>query len=127
MTTGVFAGLWDVVSCSSKEKYICKKPAEGVQVTTVPPTTPPLSCEPGWTPISNRNICFKVRERLRSSLKIWPGVSDVHFSFLIQHIDFQKVCPVQEDLAGSSGLLHCHRRKPAEHSQPEGHAECPVL
>lgn len=64
MTTGVFAGLWDVVSCDSKEKYICKKPAEGVQVTTIPPTTPPLSCESGWTPIGNRNTCIKVREPL---------------------------------------------------------------
>lgn len=60
MTTGVFAGLWDVVSCSNKEKYICKKPAEGVHVTTVPPTTPPLSCASGWTPLTNRNFCFKV-------------------------------------------------------------------
>lgn len=60
MTTGVFAGLWDVVSCGKKEKYICKKPAEGVRVTTVPPTTAPLSCEPGWTPLHNRNFCFKV-------------------------------------------------------------------
>lgn len=74
MTTGVFAGLWDVVSCSNKEKYICKKPAEGVHVTTVPPTTPPLSCESGWIPVSNRNICFKVREHQPSSLKLWAGV-----------------------------------------------------
>ena len=61
MTTGVFAGLWDVVSCSNKQKYIYKKPAEGVHVTTVPPTTPTLSCESGWTPAGNRNVCFKVR------------------------------------------------------------------
>lgn len=60
MTTGVFAGLWDVVSCSNKEKYICKKPAEGVAMTTVPPTTPALSCESGWTPVDKRNICYKV-------------------------------------------------------------------
>lgn len=60
MTTGAFAGLWDVVSCGNKEKYICKKPAEGVRVTTVPPTTAPLSCEPGWNPLPNRNFCLKV-------------------------------------------------------------------
>lgn len=60
MTTGVFAGLWDVVSCGRKEKYICKKPAEGVHATTVPPTTVALSCEAGWTPLSSRNFCFKV-------------------------------------------------------------------
>ena len=60
MTTGTFAGLWDVVSCSNKEKYICKKPAEGALITTVPPTTPALSCEPGWSSVEGRNICIKV-------------------------------------------------------------------
>ncbi|TKS87642.1 Macrophage mannose receptor 1 [Collichthys lucidus] len=59
MTTGFFAGLWDVVSCSNREKYICKKPAEGVAVTTVPPTTAALSCEAGWNPVVNRNMCYK--------------------------------------------------------------------
>eukprot|EP00066_Takifugu_rubripes_P017013 XP_011606279.1 PREDICTED: macrophage mannose receptor 1 [Takifugu rubripes] len=76
MTTGVFAGLWDVVSCSSKEKYICKKPAEGVQVTTVPPTTPPLSCESGWTPISNRNVCFKIFKKSSQLKKTWQEALD---------------------------------------------------
>nr|XP_057915903.1 macrophage mannose receptor 1 [Doryrhamphus excisus] len=63
MTTGIFAGLWEVVSCSNKEKYICKKPAEGVHVTTVPPTTPALNCASGWTPVSNRNVCFKLYKK----------------------------------------------------------------
>lgn len=130
MTTGVFAGLWDVVSCSNKEKYICKKPAEGVHVTTVPPTTPPLSCESGWTPISNRNICLKVRERLRSSLKLC--VSDriresfFFFSFT-HHKDFQKVLPAQEDLEGSPGLLQGHRWGPAELAQLKGPVQYSVL
>ncbi|XP_070709201.1 macrophage mannose receptor 1 [Pempheris klunzingeri] len=69
MTTGVFAGLWDVVSCSNKEKYICKKPAEGVHVTTVPPTTPALSCASGWLPASNRNVCYKIYTKSLKSLK----------------------------------------------------------
>lgn len=61
MTTGMFAGLWDVVSCSNKEKYICKKLADGVQTTTIPPTTPALSCASGWTPVGGRrSVCFKV-------------------------------------------------------------------
>lgn len=62
MTTGQFSGLWDVVSCSNKEKYICKKAAEGVQMTAAPPTTPALSCTAGWNPVPNRNVCFKVRD-----------------------------------------------------------------
>lgn len=70
MTTGFFAGLWDVVSCSNKEKYICKKPAEGVAVTTVPPTTAALSCEAGWNPVVNRNMCYKVRGQTELSCEI---------------------------------------------------------
>lgn len=64
MTTGTFAGLWDVISCSNKEKYICKKKAEGVLATTVQPTTPPLTCASGWTPVAKRNVCYKVRKKL---------------------------------------------------------------
>ncbi|CAG10208.1 unnamed protein product, partial [Tetraodon nigroviridis] len=76
MTTGVFAGLWDVVSCSNKEKYICKKPAEGVDVTTVPPTTAPLSCASGWTPISNRNTCLKIFKKSQQLKKTWNEALD---------------------------------------------------
>lgn len=65
MTTGAFAGLWDVVSCSRKEKYICKKPAEGVRATTVAPTTVAPNCEPGWAPLPDRNFCFKVGKEPR--------------------------------------------------------------
>jgi len=63
MTTGTFAGLWDVIACSNKEKYICKKQAEGVQPTTLPPTTPALSCASGWNALAERNICYKVSEQ----------------------------------------------------------------
>ncbi|XP_041817070.1 macrophage mannose receptor 1 [Chelmon rostratus] len=76
MTTGVFAGLWDVVSCSNKEKYICKKPAEGVHVTTVPPTTPTLSCEPGWTPAGRRNVCYKFYRKANSLKRTWHEAQD---------------------------------------------------
>lgn len=61
MNTGYFAGLWDVVSCSDKENYVCKKVADGIQLSTVAPTTPALSCAYGWTPVSKRNVCYKVR------------------------------------------------------------------
>lgn len=60
MTTGLLAGLWDVVSCSDKAKYICKKIAVGAPVTTVPPTTAALTCASGWTPAGTRNVCYKV-------------------------------------------------------------------
>ncbi|XP_034562096.1 macrophage mannose receptor 1 [Notolabrus celidotus] len=76
MLTGSFGGLWDVVSCSSKEKYICKKPAEGVQVTTVPPTTPALSCESGWNPVPDRNVCIKHYKKVNSLKKTWQEAED---------------------------------------------------
>ncbi|XP_073344522.1 macrophage mannose receptor 1 [Pagrus major] len=76
MTTGVFAGLWDVVSCSTKEKYICKKPAEGIHVTTVPPTTPALSCEAGWTPAGRRSVCFKLYKKTKNRKKTWQDAQD---------------------------------------------------
>ncbi|XP_010742418.3 macrophage mannose receptor 1 [Larimichthys crocea] len=76
MTTGFFAGLWDVVSCSNKEKYICKKPAEGVAVTTVPPTTAALSCEAGWNPVVNRNMCYKLYKKSKELRKTWQEARD---------------------------------------------------
>lgn len=76
MTTGVFAGLWDVVSCNSKEKYICKKQAEGVLPTTLPPTTPTLSCASGWSPIGKRNVCLKVFKGEKDLKKTWQEAQD---------------------------------------------------
>uniref|UniRef100_A0A8C9W2K6 Mannose receptor C-type 1 n=1 Tax=Scleropages formosus TaxID=113540 RepID=A0A8C9W2K6_SCLFO len=76
MTTGVFAGLWDVVSCNNSEKYICKHMAEGVVSTLAPPTTPPLSCSPGWTPLGNRNFCYKVENKPKDDRKTWFEAKD---------------------------------------------------
>uniref|UniRef100_A0A673W116 Macrophage mannose receptor 1 n=1 Tax=Salmo trutta TaxID=8032 RepID=A0A673W116_SALTR len=71
MTTGMFAGLWDVVSCSNKEKYICKKMAEGVTSTMAPPTTPALSCPSGWSPAAKRNVCYKLYRKETENKKSW--------------------------------------------------------
>ncbi|KAK2859585.1 hypothetical protein Q5P01_004205 [Channa striata] len=76
MTTGVFAGLWDVVSCSNKEKYICKKLAANVQMTTVPPTTPALSCASGWTPAARRSVCYKLYKKQGDLKKTWHEAKD---------------------------------------------------
>ncbi|XP_068437743.1 macrophage mannose receptor 1 [Clinocottus analis] len=76
MTTGVFAGLWDVVKCSNKEKYICKKAAVGAGVTTVPPTTPTLSCESGWTPAAKRSVCYKLFKKSPEKRKNWREAQD---------------------------------------------------
>uniref|UniRef100_A0A3P9KK49 Macrophage mannose receptor 1 n=1 Tax=Oryzias latipes TaxID=8090 RepID=A0A3P9KK49_ORYLA len=76
MTTGIFAGLWEVISCTNKEKYICKKVADNVQMTTVPPTTPALNCAPGWTPVVERNTCFKIYRKESASKKTWQEAQD---------------------------------------------------
>ncbi|XP_032407990.1 macrophage mannose receptor 1 isoform X1 [Xiphophorus hellerii] len=76
MTTGTFAGLWDVISCSNKEKYICKKKADGVLATTVQPTTPPLTCASGWTPVAKRNVCYKVYKKMKENKKTWQEAED---------------------------------------------------
>ncbi|KAJ8010370.1 hypothetical protein DPEC_G00074360 [Dallia pectoralis] len=71
MLTGMFAGLWDVVSCDSKEKYICKKIAEGVTSTVAPPTTPELSCADGWSSAGKRNVCYKLYKKVIEKKKTW--------------------------------------------------------
>ncbi|XP_049605767.1 macrophage mannose receptor 1 [Syngnathus scovelli] len=76
LATGTSAGLWDVVSCGSKEKYICKKVAEGVQVTTAAPVTPALNCASGWVPVANRNVCFKLYKKSKDEKKTWHEAKD---------------------------------------------------
>lgn len=60
MTTGILAGLWDLLPCTNKEKHICKHLAEGAVVTPVPPTVTPPKCPDGWNRIPTRNYCSKV-------------------------------------------------------------------
>ncbi|XP_029954996.1 macrophage mannose receptor 1-like [Salarias fasciatus] len=76
MTTGMFAGLWDVISCSRKENYICKKGAEGVHMTTVPPTTPTLNCASSWNPVAGRNACYKFYKNANNVKKTWQESND---------------------------------------------------
>lgn len=58
--TGIFSGLWDVLPCTNKTKYICKHLAEGAPLTTAAPTTMPPPCTLGWTRLPFRSSCFKV-------------------------------------------------------------------
>uniref|UniRef100_A0A673ZBF0 Macrophage mannose receptor 1-like n=1 Tax=Salmo trutta TaxID=8032 RepID=A0A673ZBF0_SALTR len=63
MTTGTLAGLWDVLSCTNQEKYICKHLAEGAGPTTEPITTVPPRCHEGWYPVGSRDFCFKADKK----------------------------------------------------------------
>ncbi|XP_042353789.1 macrophage mannose receptor 1-like isoform X2 [Plectropomus leopardus] len=72
MTTGVFAGLWDVLPCTNKEKYICKHLAEGAVSTPAPTTVPPNKCASGWTRLKSKNDCIK----FFSEKKTWYEARD---------------------------------------------------
>ncbi|XP_029309225.1 macrophage mannose receptor 1-like [Cottoperca gobio] len=76
MQTGVFAGLWDVLPCTNKEKYICKHLAEGAVLTPAPPTVPPPMCADGWTRIVTRNVCYKLFSDSSISTRTWYEARD---------------------------------------------------
>uniref|UniRef100_A0A673L6I9 Macrophage mannose receptor 1-like n=1 Tax=Sinocyclocheilus rhinocerous TaxID=307959 RepID=A0A673L6I9_9TELE len=76
MTTGLVAGLWDVLSCSNKEKYICKQKADGLVTTPAPPTTPALACPEDWTPLLSRDFCVKHFNVPMSQMKTWDEALD---------------------------------------------------
>ncbi|KAM8849999.1 macrophage mannose receptor 1-like isoform 1-T1 [Spinachia spinachia] len=76
MTTGVLAGLWDLLPCANKEKYICKHLAEGAVITDPPPTQSPPQCTEDWVRIGTRNVCAKLFTGPRSSEKTWFEARD---------------------------------------------------
>lgn len=67
LTAGAHPGLWDVLPCTNKTKYICKHLAEGAVLTTVPPTHSPPDCAEGWSPLASKHYCVKVRHWKPSS------------------------------------------------------------
>ncbi|KAK3546334.1 hypothetical protein QTP70_025673, partial [Hemibagrus guttatus] len=69
--TGTLAGLWDVLSCTNKEKYICKRMAEDVITTAAPVTTPAPNCSQDWYPLLNRDFCLKLFNVPSEQQKTW--------------------------------------------------------
>ncbi|XP_075954227.1 macrophage mannose receptor 1-like [Anarhichas minor] len=77
MTTGVFAGLWDLLPCTNKEKYICKHLAEGAVLTPAPPSLPPTAtCVDGWNKIGLRQYCFKLFIQSSFEKRTWYEARD---------------------------------------------------
>ncbi|XP_076004107.1 macrophage mannose receptor 1-like isoform X1 [Genypterus blacodes] len=76
LATGIYAGLWDVLPCNNKEKYICKHLAEGAVLTPPPPTRSPPQCADGWNPVGSRNFCSKAFLKPRSAKKTWYEARD---------------------------------------------------
>ncbi|KAL6490387.1 hypothetical protein MHYP_G00007320 [Metynnis hypsauchen] len=75
MKTGTSAGLWDVLSCESKQKYICKKTADGITTTKEPPTTQPLSCPPKWIKKDSAS-CMRIYKFKNENKKTWFEAHD---------------------------------------------------
>uniref|UniRef100_A0A3B5AZ46 Macrophage mannose receptor 1-like n=1 Tax=Stegastes partitus TaxID=144197 RepID=A0A3B5AZ46_9TELE len=76
MRTGIFAGLWDVVPCTSKEKYICKQLAEGAVLTPAPPSVSPPNCADGWKRIGTRKQCYKLISKSSEKKRTWYEARD---------------------------------------------------
>ncbi|MED6232568.1 hypothetical protein ATANTOWER_032477 [Ataeniobius toweri] len=76
IATGFSAGLWDVLPCTNKEKYICKYMAEGVVATEPPPTQTPPQCPEGWHRVGTRSVCAKFFTGPRSEEKTWFEAKD---------------------------------------------------
>ncbi|XP_042352881.1 macrophage mannose receptor 1-like isoform X2 [Plectropomus leopardus] len=77
VATGFFAGLWDVLPCTNKEKYICKHLAEGAVLTPAPPTFSSTGCAADWTRIGARKYCYKAfRHYSSSGARTWYEARD---------------------------------------------------
>uniref|UniRef100_A0A4W5LTT5 C-type lectin domain-containing protein n=1 Tax=Hucho hucho TaxID=62062 RepID=A0A4W5LTT5_9TELE len=72
MTTGTLAGLWDVLSCTNQEKYICKHLAEGAGPTPEPITPVPPRCHEGWYP----RMAIMYYSRSHADRKTWFEAQD---------------------------------------------------
>ncbi|NWW74487.1 MRC1 protein, partial [Climacteris rufus] len=71
MRTGTAAGLWDVLDCETKQKYICKQWAKGATVPPIPTTSLAPTCPEGWVSNNHRSSCFKCFCRSNTRKKSW--------------------------------------------------------
>ncbi|XP_068942367.1 macrophage mannose receptor 1 isoform X1 [Petaurus breviceps papuanus] len=76
MKTGIAGGLWDVLKCEEKAKFVCKHWAEGATPPPVPTTTPAPKCSDGWISSSKTNLCFKVFDKSKYNKKTWFDARD---------------------------------------------------
>ncbi|XP_077159612.1 macrophage mannose receptor 1-like [Paroedura picta] len=63
MRTGIAGGLWDLLKCETKAKFLCKKWAEGMTPPPPPVTTPAPKCPDDWHSVYQSNICYKAYAR----------------------------------------------------------------
>ncbi|XP_075172279.1 macrophage mannose receptor 1-like [Anomaloglossus baeobatrachus] len=74
MRTGNQAGLWDVINCEEKAKYVCKKWAEGVTPPPIPTTTAEPTCPANWT--TTGHGCIKFYSKIDYGVKTWTDARD---------------------------------------------------
>uniref|UniRef100_A0A3B4XE69 Mannose receptor, C type 1b n=1 Tax=Seriola lalandi dorsalis TaxID=1841481 RepID=A0A3B4XE69_SERLL len=101
--TGIFSGLWDVLPCANKEKYICKHLAEGAVLTPTPSTLNPPKCADGWSPVVLRNYCFKLFTEPSFKKRTWYEARDycmtiggdllsIHSAFIVYETQLNRLC-----------------------------------
>ncbi|EHH64595.1 macrophage mannose receptor 1 [Macaca nemestrina] len=71
MRTGIAGGLWDVLKCDEKAKFVCKHWAEGVTHPPKPTTTPEPKCPEDWGASSRTSLCFKLYAKGKHEKKTW--------------------------------------------------------
>uniref|UniRef100_A0A8C5CCB1 Mannose receptor, C type 1b n=1 Tax=Gadus morhua TaxID=8049 RepID=A0A8C5CCB1_GADMO len=90
MNTGVYAGLWDVLPCTNKEKYVCKHLAEGAVLTAAPPTLATPKCAENWKPVGTRQMCAKFFTGPRSGEKTWFEARDYCRALYKSNVSFEE-------------------------------------
>ncbi|XP_062983516.1 macrophage mannose receptor 1-like [Elgaria multicarinata webbii] len=70
MRTGIAGGLWDLLKCETKAKFLCKRLALGVTPPPLPTTTPAPRCPDDWSSSDQRSVCFKAYSR-KEEKKPW--------------------------------------------------------
>ncbi|KAG8443229.1 hypothetical protein GDO86_011872 [Hymenochirus boettgeri] len=76
MRTGNKGGLWDVISCEEKAKFVCKHWAEGVTSPPIPTTTQEPKCPSDWTTTDKISSCFKHFSKTDDEKKSWFEARD---------------------------------------------------
>uniref|UniRef100_A0A8C5R2H0 Macrophage mannose receptor 1 n=1 Tax=Leptobrachium leishanense TaxID=445787 RepID=A0A8C5R2H0_9ANUR len=71
MRTGNKGGLWDIVNCSEKSKYVCKHWADGVTPPPIPTTTAAPKCPPEWKTTESLHSCYKEYKKEDGDKKSW--------------------------------------------------------
>ncbi|NXO00786.1 MRC1 protein, partial [Rhinopomastus cyanomelas] len=71
LRTGTAAGLWDVLDCETKQKYVCKQWAKDATAPPLPTTALVPTCPQGWISNDYSSSCLKCFHRSGTEKKSW--------------------------------------------------------